>query len=154
MHGTDNYVQLRKPAARICLDCHGPSPNGPQTATIEDHTHHAKGSAGGECVACHMPKTEQTIANVNVRSQTFKFITPSMSDQLKIPNACTGCHTDRSNDWATMLCTTTGAWLAANTAFGDLSPKLAGVIRSSRLTATISCSILVLDIFYGDDRDD
>ena len=58
VHGTENYAQLRKPAASICLDCHGPSPNGPQTATIEEyHTHHAKGSAGGECVACHMPKT-------------------------------------------------------------------------------------------------
>jgi formate-dependent nitrite reductase cytochrome c552 subunit len=70
-------------------------------ASLEDHTHHANGSAGGECVACHMPKIQQTIANVNVRSHTFKFITPSMSQQLKIPNACTGCHTDRSNEWAT-----------------------------------------------------
>ena len=102
VHGTENQAQLRKPTAVICLDCHAPgSPNGPHAATVEDHTHHAKGSAGGECVACHMPKIEQTIANVNVRSHTFKFITPTMSDQLKIPNACTGCHTDRSNEWAT-----------------------------------------------------
>jgi predicted CXXCH cytochrome family protein len=101
-HGTENYAQLRKPAALICFDCHAPnSPNGPHTATIEDHTHHAKGSTGSDCVACHMPKIEQTIANVNVRSHTFKFITPAMSDQLKIPNACTGCHTDRPNEWAT-----------------------------------------------------
>jgi hypothetical protein len=48
-----------------------------------------------------MPKIEQTIADVNVRSHTFRFITPAMSEQLKIPNACTGCHTDRSNEWAT-----------------------------------------------------
>jgi predicted CXXCH cytochrome family protein len=101
-HGTDNYAQLRKPAAAICLDCHGPSsPNGPHTATLEEHTHHAKGSTGSDCVACHMPKIEQTIANVNVRSHTFKFITPAMSEQLKIPNACIGCHTDHSNEWAT-----------------------------------------------------
>lgn len=101
-HGTENAAQLRKPAAMICLDCHGPrSPNGPHVATIDDHTHHAKGSAGSECVACHMPKIEQTIANVNVRSHTFRFITPTMTEQLKIPNACTGCHTDRSNEWAT-----------------------------------------------------
>jgi hypothetical protein len=30
-----------------------------------------------------------------------EFITPAMSETLKIPNACTGCHTDRSNEWAT-----------------------------------------------------
>ena len=101
-HGTANDAQLRKPMATICLDCHAPnSPNGPHVASLEDHTHHAKGSAGSECVACHMPKIQQTIANVNVRSHTFKFITPAMSEQLKIPNACTGCHTDRSNAWAT-----------------------------------------------------
>jgi len=101
-HGTENDAQLRKPTATICLDCHAPnSPNGPHVASLEDHTHHAKGSAGGECVACHMPKIQQTIANVNVRSHTFKFITPAMSEQLKIPNACTGCHPDRSNEWAT-----------------------------------------------------
>jgi len=101
-HGTENNAQLRKPAATICLNCHAPSSsNGPHTATIEEHTHHAKGSTGSDCVACHMPKIEQTIANVNVRSHTFRFITPAMSEQLKIPNSCAGCHTDRSNKWAT-----------------------------------------------------
>ena len=51
-------------------------------------------------MACHMPKIEQTIADVNVRSHTFAFITPTMTDEFKIPNPCTGCHTDRSTDWA------------------------------------------------------
>ena len=36
-----------------------------------------------------MPKIEQTIADVNVRSHTFRFITPAESEQLKIPNPCT-----------------------------------------------------------------
>lgn len=49
--------------------CHGPnSQNGPHAPTKEAHTHHAAGSAGSECVACHMPKIEQTIADVNVRA--------------------------------------------------------------------------------------
>ncbi|MEQ1870846.1 MAG: multiheme c-type cytochrome [Vicinamibacterales bacterium] len=101
-HGTEHYAQLRKPAATICLDCHAPnSSNGPQAATLEEHTHHAKGSTGSDCVACHMPKIQQTIANVNLRSHTFRFVTPAMSQQLTIPNACTACHTDKSNDWAT-----------------------------------------------------
>jgi len=53
------------------------------------------------CVACHMPQIEQTIADVNVRSHTFAFITPEMTAQFKIPNACTGCHTDKTTSWAT-----------------------------------------------------
>ena len=53
------------------------------------------------CVACHMPAIEQTIADVNVRSHTFRFITPSTTDRLKVPNPCTGCHTDNTTAWAT-----------------------------------------------------
>ena len=67
---------------------------------MEQHTHHKAGSTGSECVSCHMPKIEQTIANVNVRSHTFKFIPPSTTDSLQVPNACTSCHKDKSTAWA------------------------------------------------------
>jgi hypothetical protein len=85
----------------LCLTCHGPSsPNGPHAATIEAHTHHKADSTGSECVSCHMPKIEQTIADINVRSHTFNFIAPEMTDQYKIPNSCNTCHTDKTTDWA------------------------------------------------------
>jgi predicted CXXCH cytochrome family protein len=101
-HGTDNDALLVKPANVLCLDCHGPnSPNGPRAPTIEQHTHHKVGSPGSECIACHMPKIQQTIADVNVRSHTFHFVTPAMTDALKIPNACNVCHADKSTAWAT-----------------------------------------------------
>jgi hypothetical protein len=77
---------LIKPVGEICSTCHGPNTqNGPHAPTIEAHTHHAAGSPGSECVACHMPKIEQTIADVNVRSHTFKFITPAQSEAPKGP---------------------------------------------------------------------
>jgi predicted CXXCH cytochrome family protein len=102
VHGTDNQALLIKPASVMCLECHGPgSPNGPHTSTIEEHTHHQAGSSGGECIACHMPKIEQTLADVNVRSHTFRFISPAMTSKYKIPNPCTNCHTDKSVAWAT-----------------------------------------------------
>jgi predicted CXXCH cytochrome family protein len=101
VHGTSNNADLLKPARDLCLTCHGPSsPNGPHAASVEAHTHHARGSAGSECVACHMPKIEQTIADVNVRSHTFAFIPPSATDNYKIPNSCTTCHTDKTTQWA------------------------------------------------------
>ncbi|HEY4364291.1 MAG TPA: cytochrome c3 family protein [Bryobacteraceae bacterium] len=101
VHGTENNADLIKPANVLCLECHGPnSPNGPRGATIESHTHHQAGSAGNECVACHMPKIEQTIANVNVRAHTFNIITPAATASLKVPNACAGCHTDKPATWA------------------------------------------------------
>jgi predicted CXXCH cytochrome family protein len=101
VHGTANNADLIKPVRDLCLTCHSPaSPNGPRAASIAQHTHHAPGSAGSECVACHMPKIEQTIADVNVRSHTFAFITPTATEQLKVPNACNTCHTDKSPQWA------------------------------------------------------
>ncbi len=101
-HGTPYPSNLRKPAQELCLDCHGPSSaNGPHAPTLEEHTHHKADSAGGQCVACHMPKIAQTIGDVNVRSHTFRFVTPARTDSLKIPNACTLCHADRSTAWAT-----------------------------------------------------
>ena len=60
-----------------------------------------RAAPGSECVACHMPKIEQTIADVNVRSHTFKFITPAETDALKVPNPCTSCHADKTTKWAT-----------------------------------------------------
>jgi len=100
-HGTQNYAQLRKQSTALCLDCHGPaSPNGPRAATLEEHTRHKTGSEGSECISCHMPKIEQTIGDVNVRSHTFKFIPPSATDTLKVPNSCNSCHSDKSTEWA------------------------------------------------------
>ena len=100
-HGTEHPSNLRKPAKDLCLDCHGPtSPNGPHSPTLAQHTHHQPDSAGSQCIACHMPKIAQTLGDVNVRSHTFRFVTPAMSDAMKIPNACNACHTDKPASWA------------------------------------------------------
>lgn len=101
-HGTDNQAILRKPIGEVCLTCHTPNGrNGPRAISIEAHTHHAAGSPGSQCVSCHMPKIEQTVADINVASHTFHFVTPVQTDVLKIPNACTQCHKDRTTAWAT-----------------------------------------------------
>ena len=47
-----------------------------------------------------MPKIEQEIANINVRSHTFKFIAPLEAERLKMPNSCTSCHTGETAEWA------------------------------------------------------
>ncbi len=102
VHGTQNYAQLIKPADQICLDCHSPrSPYGPHTATLEEHTHHKKGSAGSQCVACHMPAIEtEGMPGTYVHAHTFRFISPAMTDKYRIPNPCISCHTGKSTTWA------------------------------------------------------
>ncbi len=47
-----------------------------------------------------MPKIAQEIGDVMVRGHTFKFIPPSATETLKVPNACTTCHMDKSSAWA------------------------------------------------------
>ncbi len=102
VHGTANPAQLRDRGNALCLECHAPGgPNGPHAATLSAHTQHADGSAGSECIACHMPSIATTIADVRVRAHTFEFITPAMSDKYGIPNPCNSCHADKSSTWAT-----------------------------------------------------
>jgi predicted CXXCH cytochrome family protein len=100
-HGTGNYAELRKPANAICLDCHAPGGlNGPRVATLEEHTHHKASSTGSQCVACHMPQIQTTIADVKVHAHTFRFISSAMTDKYKVPNPCNTCHTEKSTAWA------------------------------------------------------
>jgi predicted CXXCH cytochrome family protein len=100
VHGTSHAADTIKPGNALCLTCHGPdAPAGPR-GTLEQHTHHKAGSTGSLCVSCHMPRIAQTIATVSVRSHTFRFIPPSMTEKYKIPNPCTDCHVGRSTQWA------------------------------------------------------
>ena len=83
---------------------------------MSEHTHHAEGSAGSQCVACHMPKIEQTIKDNFVSAHTFRFITPQETEQSGIPNPCTSCHKDKSTNWATnelKSWSTTSPWRVA-----------------------------------------
>ncbi len=103
VHGTSNNADTLKPAMSnsLCLSCHAPgSPNGPTGTTLAQHTHHAEDSKGSACVSCHMPQIAKTIANVNVRSHTFHFISPAETEQFKIPNPCTTCHAEKNTEWA------------------------------------------------------
>jgi predicted CXXCH cytochrome family protein len=112
-HGNDNPGIVRETGNALCLGCHGPNTQaGPRAPTIEQHTHHAAGSTGSTCIACHMPAIAQQVADVNVRSHTFRFVTPAKTETLKIPNACNVCHTDKTPEWAE----------AALTSWKDRSP--------------------------------
>jgi predicted CXXCH cytochrome family protein len=101
-HGTENDAMLRKPANEICSSCHSPNnQNGPHAASLEEHTHHKSGSAGSQCVACHMPKIVPELpGGPFISSHTFHFVTPTQTDAMNIPNACNACHKDKNTAWA------------------------------------------------------
>jgi predicted CXXCH cytochrome family protein len=84
----------------LCLGCHTKQNPAGLRGTVGQHTHHAANSKGSECTACHMPRIEQTIKDNYVAAHTFRFITPRETQDFGIPNPCTSCHKDKSNEWA------------------------------------------------------
>ena len=108
VHGTEHGADLIKPANTLCLSCHGPdSPAGPRGTPVTRHTQHSADKA--QCVDCHMPQIARTISDINVRSHTFRFISPSDSEKYGVPNPCTSCHTDMTNESAAEELTNWGA---------------------------------------------
>ena len=99
-HGTGRPAELVLPVNEVCAQCHGPQLQAGPRGTLAQHTHHRSDSAGSACVSCHMPEIAQTIAAVNVRSHTFRFISPAMTDLYGVPNPCTSCHAGKSTAWA------------------------------------------------------
>ena len=100
VHGTEFEADLRFAGNAVCTQCHTPQLQPGPRGTLEQHTQHAAGSTGSECIACHMPEIARTVADVNVRSHTFRFISPADTERYGIPNPCISCHTDQTNDWA------------------------------------------------------
>ena len=100
VHGTEHGGDLVLPGNAVCTQCHNPRLQPGPRGSLEYHTQHKADTEGSQCVRCHMPDIARTVGDVNVRSHTFKFISPALTEQYGIPNPCTSCHTDKTIDWA------------------------------------------------------
>ena len=91
----DPHTQaLRRPGNDLCAQCHQPA-----KYDGDAHTHHAKGTPGAACVACHMPTT--TYMQVDARhDHSLRIPRPDLSAKLGMPNACNACHAKKSPQWA------------------------------------------------------
>lgn len=86
--------RLRVEGNGLCLQCHDAN-----RYDRETHFFHEPNSAGAKCVSCHMP--ERTYMGVDSRrDHSFRIPDPGASVKLGVPNACTGCHEDRTAQWA------------------------------------------------------
>jgi tetratricopeptide (TPR) repeat protein len=78
-----------------CTSCHAS-----KAEPIEAHTKHPFGSAGSQCVACHMPYLQHPETGEGVRfsrsDHTIPVPRPAFDASLGIQNACSKCHTDQS----------------------------------------------------------
>jgi tetratricopeptide (TPR) repeat protein len=97
-----------------CSSCHEPHSLGLRSATANGvcaqchrserfdttaHHHHADGSAGAQCVSCHMPS--RTYMQVDARrDHSLRVPRPDRTVAFGVPNACTQCHADQPPEWA------------------------------------------------------
>ncbi|UTF61888.1 tetratricopeptide repeat protein [Gilvimarinus sp. DA14] len=86
--------QLKLPGNLVCTQCHTQ-----ETYENKKHHGHVLGTSGSACVDCHMPAT--TYMQIDPRrDHSFKVPRPDLTQSLDVPNACNGCHTDKTAKWS------------------------------------------------------
>ncbi|MCC7486623.1 MAG: tetratricopeptide repeat protein [Burkholderiales bacterium] len=78
----------------VCLGCHAAD-----RFAVTAHHLHEPGSKGASCVECHMPATNYMVVDPR-RDHGFRVPRPDLSATLGTPNACNGCHAERTARWA------------------------------------------------------
>ena len=86
--------KLRAQGNTLCATCHLQS-----KYDTTAHHHHRAGTAGAECVNCHMPTSTYMIVDPR-RDHSLRVPRPDLSMKLGTPNACNGCHSKRDSRWA------------------------------------------------------
>ena len=87
-------LRVAQPTATACARCHAP-----ERFDTSAHHHHRAGTPGGSCVECHMPTRTYMVVDPR-RDHSLRVPRPDLSVKLGTPDACTGCHRDRTPRWA------------------------------------------------------
>lgn len=86
-------MELKMIGNSLCIQCHD------KTYDTPKHHFHQVNTKSAECVSCHM--TGKTyMGNDFRRDHSFRVPRPDQSVLFGTPNACTGCHTDKDDEWA------------------------------------------------------
>lgn len=98
-------TEVRAEGNALCLQCHNESPGSRFPNLVAKnydsfkHHRHSPGTAGAQCVNCHMP--EKTYMQVDSRrDHSFRLPHPDLSEKTASPDVCTSCHGERSTTWA------------------------------------------------------
>jgi len=89
----------------VCTQCHSPAGNSafPSLRKAEfdapEHHHHTQGSDAALCVNCHMPERSYMTIDPR-RDHFFRRPDPLQSKAAGAPDVCTGCHSDKTAEWA------------------------------------------------------
>lgn len=127
-------AQLKAEGNAVCTQCHNETPP-PAYPTIKPiaydspaHHHHAQGSAGALCVNCHMPAKTYMVVHPR-RDHSLRPPRPDLDEAQSAPDACTGCHRDRTAAWAAK---TIAGWYGSSRRH---EPHYGAAIKAGRLGA-------------------
>ncbi|MGJ5642699.1 tetratricopeptide repeat protein [Formosa sp. S-31] len=110
----------------LCMQCHVPKYD-----TVEHHFH-TPGTEGAQCINCHMTGATY-MGNDFRRDHSFRVPRPDQSVAYGTPNACTGCHEDKSDKWAAkQIITWYGADRADHFSDGLLVSNLPKITKADR----------------------
>jgi len=87
-------LQVRGVGNGVCAGCHA----GSKFDTTSHHFHRVD-STGASCVACHMPVKSYMVVDPR-HDHGFRIPRPALSASIGAPDTCTGCHVDRTQEWA------------------------------------------------------
>ena len=93
---------LHTPALKgnaMCMRCHAGGYLKAPIISAAEHSHHAAGGAGDQCISCHMPVTVYMQRHPR-HDHGLTIPDPLLTVKFNIPNACNRCHTDKSADWS------------------------------------------------------
>jgi len=109
-----SFLQSRMYAKGVtCSDCHDPhtakvrakgnalceSCHSPKVYDTTAHHMHKEGTAGSQCVACHMPAKNYMVINARP-DHSIRVPRPDLTVKFGVPNACANCHADKGAQWA------------------------------------------------------
>lgn len=89
-------LQLKFTGNRLCTQCHVAG-----KYDTPSHHHHKEGSAGAQCIECHMPARMYMVIDKR-RDHGFRAPRPDLTVEFGVPNACNDCHTkpEETAQWA------------------------------------------------------
>lgn len=87
-------LHVRAQDNAVCASCHLP-----EKFDTAAHHFHEPATSGSFCVDCHMPETTYMVVDPR-RDHSFRIPRPDLTTSIGAPNACNGCHSDETPEWA------------------------------------------------------
>ncbi len=122
-------LSVRSSGNTLCTQCHRATAVErfptlqPGNYDTSAHHHHPEGTAGAQCINCHMPDRTYMVVDPR-RDHSFRVPRPDLSERLGTPNACITCHGDRDDRWAAQA---VADWFGA-----PAGPHFSGALAAGR----------------------